>query len=78
MASKTGTNYSQDRVTLHSKNGPILTRKLLQRDYNPRGQYLPILKNLQLHKFLLTKRIGHDSKIVFVFNGQRQLASDIS
>ena len=42
--------------------------KLIQLDYNSKGQYLHISKNSNLHKLLFTKDFGDGRKIVFVFN----------
>jgi hypothetical protein len=64
-------------VTQQHQNGPIFTRKRLQLDYNPRGQYLPIPRKPQLHKLVLLKGLGDGQKFADVFNGRRQLVSDI-
>jgi hypothetical protein len=47
---------------------PLSLVKLIQPGYNPRGPYLPIFKNSQLHKYLFKKRIGDGKKIANVFN----------
>ena len=73
----TVTNGGKDRVTLRLKNSPFFTRKRLQLCYNPKVPYLPFFKKSQLHKLLFIKKLGRTQKIGNVFNGRRQLVSDI-
>jgi hypothetical protein len=51
--------------------------KLLQLYYNLQGQYLPVSKKTRLHKFLYIKDMGGGQKFDIVFNGLRELVSDI-
>jgi len=76
MASKTSTNRSKDRVTLNFKNGPIFVRRCLQPQYNYTTPYLPLFQNAPLVSTLITVAYERP-KFDIVFNGLRQLVSDI-
>ena len=50
MAGETTSKRSYRRVTEHSQNAPIFTKKFIQPSYNPKARYLPISQKWPPHK----------------------------